>query len=142
MDNRLYVARQVNALFRLAGQNLDLTESEMMQIPDLFAPWEPGKAYAVDTILRHGVNEDGESQLWRVAQPHTSQADWEPGKAPSLFVAIGFTEKGHQIWTQPHGAHDAYMKGDKVSHNGELWKSTIDVNIWAPGVHGWKRVSS
>lgn len=40
-------------------------------------------------------------------------------------------------WVQPTGAHDAYSKGDRVSHNGKNWVSDADGNVWEPGVYGW-----
>lgn len=40
-------------------------------------------------------------------------------------------------WVQPTGAHDAYQRGDKVSHNGKNWVSDADGNVWEPGVYGW-----
>lgn len=40
-------------------------------------------------------------------------------------------------WKQPSGAHDAYKKGDKVSHNGHKWISDVDANTWEPGIYGW-----
>ena len=43
--------------------------------------------------------------------------------------------------SQPVGAHDAYAKGDKVSHNGKHWTSNVDSNVdsnvWETGVYGW-----
>ena len=39
--------------------------------------------------------------------------------------------------TRPLGAHDAYSKGAKVSHNGKKWTSDSDGNVWEPGVYGW-----
>lgn len=41
-------------------------------------------------------------------------------------------------WVQPTGAHDAYSIGDKVTHNGKTWESTIANNVWEPGVYGWE----
>ena len=38
------------------------------------------------------------------------------------------------------GAHDAYNAGDKVSHGGKHWTSTVDSNVWEPGVYGWTEV--
>lgn len=32
------------------------------------------------------------------------------------------------------------MTGDKVTHNGVTYISTIDNNIWEPGVYGWEIV--
>ena len=40
-------------------------------------------------------------------------------------------------WSQPVGAHDAYSKDAKVSHNGKHWISNVDSNVWEPGVYGW-----
>ena len=40
-------------------------------------------------------------------------------------------------WIQPDSTN-AYMTGDKVMHNGRTWISTIDNNVWEPGVYGWE----
>ncbi len=53
---------------------------------------------------------------------------WEPGvsgwhDAPTT---------GLPQWVQPTGAHDAYAKGDEVTHNGKNWRSNIDANVWEP----------
>ena len=42
-------------------------------------------------------------------------------------------------WEQP-GSTNPYMIGDKVRHNGKTWVSTIDNNVWEPGVYGWEVV--
>ena len=41
-------------------------------------------------------------------------------------------------WVQPEGAHDAYLSGDVVEHSDKMWASTIDYNVWEPGVSGWR----
>ena len=73
--------------------------------------------------------------LYRCVQAHTSQADWTPPAVPALWVRTS-TEEWPE-WIQPTGAHDAYAKGDKVTHNGQHWVSDLDGNIWEPGVYGW-----
>lgn len=45
-------------------------------------------------------------------------------------------------WVQPTGAHDAYMAGDVVTDDGKTWESTIDNNVWRPGVSGWREKTS
>jgi hypothetical protein len=45
-----------------------------------------------------------------------------------------------QPWVQPSGAHDAYSKFFHVTHSGGVWRSTIDANVWEPGVSGWEAV--
>lgn len=47
----------------------------------------------------------------------------------------------YATWQQPLGAQDAYAKGAKVLFNDKLYESTIDANVWAPNVTGWKEVT-
>ena len=88
-----------------------------------------GVSYSAGMLLQY----DG--SLYRVVQPHTSQADWTPDRVPALFARVSVEE--YPDWAQPTGAHDAYGKGDKVAHNGKHWQSDIDGNVWEPGVYGW-----
>ena len=41
-------------------------------------------------------------------------------------------------WIQPTGAHNAYAVGNKVTHDGKIWISTVDNNTWMPGEYGWE----
>jgi hypothetical protein len=135
------LARQLNALFRLAGQNLNITDSEKMQIADLYPAWEAGKAYEAGTIVKYGANQWGETRLYSVVQAHTSADEWRPHASVSLYRTIGFTDDGVPIWTQPLGASDAYGKGDTVSFDGDVWTSTASGNVWQPGVYGWEKAA-
>jgi hypothetical protein len=139
--DKLFLAKQLNALFRLAGQNLNITDAEKMQIADLYPAWEAGKAYAAGTIVKYGANQWGETQLYSVLQAHTSQEDWKPDASTSLYKAIGFTDDGVPVWTQPLGDSDAYGEGDTVSFSGEIWISTVGGNVWQPGGYGWEKAS-
>ena len=71
-------------------------------------------------------------------QAHTSQADWPPPAAPALWAVTSDPADEWPEWSQPLGAHDAYQKGDKVTHNGKHWVSGADGNVWEPGVYGWE----
>lgn len=137
MADKVFKAKQLRRALQLWAQTLT-DESTMMEIADVYPKWDGGShAYKAGEILAHGTNTDGETQLYTVLQAHTSQADWPPDKSPSLFKAVGFTESGTPIWTQPLGAADAYNKGDTVVHNGQTWTSDVDGNVWEPGVYGW-----
>lgn len=48
--------------------------------------------------------------------------------------------QGYPAWKQPTGGHDAYKKGDKVSHKNKNWVSTVDANVWEPGAYGWNEL--
>lgn len=142
MASKEFIAQQINRLFQIMAQQMNLDDETAMEIADLYEPWEAGKSYAVRKIVKYGTNADGETQLYSVLQAHTSQADWKPDVAASLFKAIGFTPSSVPIWTQPLGATDAYMKGDVVSHNDKTWTSDIDNNVWEPGVYGWTETTA
>ncbi len=91
---REYLAQQIAALFRIVSQNLTMSESERMMIADLHPVWEPGMPYKAGTIVKWGVNADGESQLYEIVSDHTS-ADYQlPQNTPAIYKKIGVTEDG------------------------------------------------
>ena len=132
------IAQQMNRFVQIQVQAANLEDADAMGVADLYPAWEKDRKYDADTILKYGVNEDGETQLYRVVQAHTSQEQHTPDKVDSLYKKIGFEDDGTAIWTQPLGATDAYQTGDIVSYNGQVWISTIDNNVWEPGVYGWE----
>ena len=99
---------------------------------DLFTPWAYPVAYKTGQIRRY---TDG--KLYKCLKDHTSQEDWTPPAAVSLWVAVADPAEEWPEWSQPVGAHDAYNRGDKVSHNGQHYTSDVDANVWEPGVYGW-----
>lgn len=102
------------------------------EIPSLYPAWSgAGVSYQKDYIVQHGGG------LFRCLEAHTSQEDWVPGAAPSLWVSISDPAVEWPDWRQPTGAHDAYSKGAKVSHAGKHWVSDVDSNTWEPGAYGW-----
>ena len=74
-------------------------------------------------------------KLYKCLQAHTAQADWNPIDAPSLWAEVLAGQDGTAIgeWVQPDSTNP-YMTGDKVTHNGKLYESEIDNNVWEPGV--------
>lgn len=64
------------------------------------------------------------------------QPGWNPVAAPSLWAQILPGQDGTVgEWVQP-GSTNGYSKGDQVTHNGHLWESTADNNVWEPGAVG------
>lgn len=138
MTDKKFLAQQMNRFVQMSVQSANLTDEKAMEIADLYPEWAAMKAYPENEIVKYGVNVNGETQLYKVVQAHTSQEDWTPDTAASLYKKIGYTEEGVAIWTQPLGNTDAYMKGDIVSFENQLWESTVDNNVWQPGVYGWE----
>lgn len=122
----------------LSKLDVDADLDSILEVPTMFPAYEVGKAYKTKEIFSYGINDVGDPQLYQVLQDHTSQAEWTPDTAASLYKKIGIAEDGTPQWVQPLGATDAYQKGDKVSHNGKHWVSSVDNNVWEPGVYGWE----
>ena len=125
-------AKQLRAL--IEALSASLSDETALTGVELFPPWSVGKAYATGDRVQY------EGTLYKCVQGHTSQADWTPPATPALWTAVSIDE--YPAWVQPTGAHDAYSKGDKVTHSGKRWTSDVDNNTWEPGVYGWTEVAA
>jgi len=97
-------------------------------------PTGAADAYAKDAVVSHS------GQAWR------SMIDanvWAPGV--SGWRLLWATTTAAPDWVQPTGQHDAYKIGDVVTYQGQTWECIAGdangLNVWAPGVYGWKVVS-
>ena len=129
MAGILEQARAIRAAMDTAGGHL--TDGEAVQCAALYRSWEPSGTYAVGDLRRRGEN------LYRCLTAHQGQSDWPPDVTPSLWVRVDDPAEAWPEWRQPTGATDAYPSGAKVSHGGKHWVSTVDANVWEPGVYGW-----
>lgn len=113
----------------------ELSESELLDMIDLYESYQVDKLYKVDDIFNY------EGQLYKVIQEHTSQEDWIPSELPALYLSM-MPENVIPEWVQPTGGHDAYNTGDKVIYEGKVYESLIDGNAWSPTDHpsSWKEV--
>lgn len=112
----------------------EVTAGEHMS---LFAPWGPNITY-VRGNLRTYTTDDGVTKLYRCIQTHTSQEDKTPDTTKGLWTVIYDPTIEYPDWSQPIGVSDAYQLGDKVTHKGKHWVSTVNDNQWEPGVRGWE----
>ena len=113
-----------------------LTDEQALEVPGLYPAWNKESTYAVgDRVKYNGT-------LYRCLTAHTAQDAWTPTDAPSLWAKVLTDPSGDILpWEQPDSTN-AYSKGDKVTHNGKTWVSTVDNNVWEPGAYGWEEVAS
>lgn len=111
-----------------------LSDEQALEVAALYPTWVSmiGKDVAVGQ--RYWYDE----KLYRVIQAHTVQESWTPELTPSLFAEVSIEE--FPEWKQPLGSEDSYHLGDKVSHVEKHWVSTIDYNVYEPGVYGWSEI--
>ena len=121
-NNKYYTDADINGL----RQNVGEIQTE------IYPQWN-GNAVSYFA----GEKVDYESKHYKCIQNHTSQSDWTPDTAVSLWVEIADPAEEWPEWKQPTGAHDAYAKGAKVTHLFRHWTSDVDSNVWEPGVYGW-----
>ena len=106
-----------------------------LEVPELFKKWTAGEVMKLNDIRQYnGI-------LYKILQPHTTQADWTPDITPALWKVVQ-PEGVIPDWKQPTGAHDAYKIGDKVKFNGNVYESLINANTYSPTAYpaGWKKL--
>ena len=125
-------ARQFRAQFLKLREMA--TDEMSLQVPNLYPVWRMGVEYALnDRVLYNDV-------LYKVITAHTSQEDWTPDVAVSLFAKVLIPDENViPEWEQPDSTNP-YMTDDKVVHNGKTWVSIVDNNVWEPGTFGWDEI--
>lgn len=109
-----------------------------LEVPALFKKWAAGEVFEEDQMNEvrqyNGI-------LYKIVQPHTTQADWTPDITPALWKVVQ-PEGVIADFVQPTGVHDAYMIGEKVKFNGSIYESIIDNNVYSPTAYpqGWKKL--
>lgn len=128
-------ATELRPIIEQAVSTGDLTDEQREQATDLFQEWDGnGVAYKKNDYRRY----DG--LLYRCVQDHTSQPTWTPDTAASLWTRASDPGEEWPEWIQPTGAHNAYAKDAKVSHNGKHYISNVDGNVWEPPTQ-WTEVA-
>ena len=132
----LELARKLRPYIEKAA--ISLSDEDALEAINLFENWRIGEAYAKD----QRVNFEG--ILYKCLQAHTSQEAWTPTAAPSLWAKVLIPDANViPEWEQPDSTN-AYMKGDKVMFNGQVYESAIDNNVWSPATYpaGWTLISN
>jgi len=124
-------ARQLRPIIEKAAESLP--DEDALEAVELFPIWEADTEYTIDERVSYA------DKLYRCVQAHTSQAEWTPDATPALWTEVA--KPGEiPVWKQPTGAQDAYQAGDKVHYptkDDPVYISTVDNNVWEPGVYGW-----
>ena len=115
----------------------EMTDEQALKSPALFREWS-GNGVAYESGQRVVYNDI----LYKVLQGHTSQVDWTPDTATSLFAKVLIPDENTiPEWEQPDSTN-GYMTGDKILFEGKTYESVIDNNIWSPTSYpaGWKEI--
>lgn len=125
---RMLIAQQINSL--------TVDDNTALRMVEFYPEWATDTDYATGFKVQYG------GKLYKCLQDHAAQADWTPDAAPSLWAKVLIPDPDViPEWEQPDSTNP-YMQGDKATHNGKIWTSTVDNNVWEPGVYGWTAVSA
>ena len=114
-----------------------LDDEQALETVELFPIWKADTVYTAGDRVRYN------DVLYKALQGHTSQADWTPDTAVSLFTRVLIPEPSIiPVWEQPTSTN-AYMTGDRVYYptaQDDVYESLIDNNVWSPAAYpqGWK----
>lgn len=102
----------------------NLSDTEALEVPQLFPAWAVGVAY------EQGKRVQYDGKLYKVVQAHTSQADWTPDIAKSLFAEVA---KGGQGDTPdnpiPYNNNMELFKDKYYSQNEVVYVCFRDTGI-------------
>lgn len=152
-DNNLYVRTEDEQALNNLGVDAkeavevrDAIDTFLATVPDeevesvkvLFPQWKVGTNYEMNTRVRFKEN------VYKILQAHTSQEDWRPDVAVSLYAPLLIDEETNEIleWVQPDSTNP-YMIGDKVIFEEKIYESLIDNNTWSPVAYpaGWQEIT-
>lgn len=136
MATLIDLAKKYRTIIENAMQNV--SDETALEAVSLFPQWKEGEAYTV------GQRVHFSGVLYSVLQNHTSQADWTPATASSLFAKVLIPDTNIiPEWEQPDSTN-GYSIGDRVIFEGVVYESIIDNNVWSPSAYpaGWETVNT
>lgn len=107
-------------LIRAQVNTLDVDDSTALRMMDYYPAWESGKAYTV------GYKVTYNGKLYRVGTAHTSQADWTPDTAVTLFERIDETHDGTKYDPIPYDGNMALESGKYYTQDGVTYLCNRD----------------
>lgn len=130
---------QEQLLFRIQKKSFmnTLEDSQAYSVRLLFDEWKKGETYKCGKRFMYN------GKFYKTLQDvPNAQAEYTPDIAVSLYVEIPDPSIEWPEWVMPTGAHNAYDKGTKVTHNGYHYISKINGNITEPGTDEryWEKV--
>lgn len=115
-------ARQLRAMIVKAA--VSLSDTDALQAKELFDLWAVGMEYAEGARFRY----DG--TLYKVRQAHTSQADWTPDIATSLYEEVAEPGQGDTADNPiPYNNNMELFEGKYYSQNDVVYVCTRSTGV-------------
>lgn len=110
--SRMLITAQINTL--------TVDDQTALRMWEYYPAWAVGQEYAVGYKVQFG------GKLYKVITEHTSQADWTPDTAVTLFERIDETHDGTLYDPIPYDGNMALEAGKYYAQNGTVYRCTRD----------------
>lgn len=120
--SRMIIAAQINAL--------EVDDGTALRMASYYPEWEVGKSY------EEGFKVQYSGDLYKVTTAHTSQSDWTPDVAATLFTRIDENHAGTEDDPIPYDGNMAleegkyYVQGDVVYRCTRDTGSPVYASLW------------
>ena len=108
--SRLLIAQQINTL--------TVDDNTALRMVEFYPAWATGIDYATGFKVQHN------GTLYKCLQAHTSQADWSPDAAPSLWMQICETHAGTVDDPIPYSGNMELTEGLYYTQDGVMYRCT------------------
>ena len=110
--SRMLITEQINTLA--------VDDNTALRMREYYPVWESGKAYTVGFKVQYG------GLLYKVTTAHTSQADWTPDTAATLFTRIDENHAGTEDDPIPYDGNMALESGKYYIQDYAIYKCIRD----------------
>lgn len=98
----------LSMLLRQSVNTITVDEQTALRMREYYPEWETDRAYTAGYKVQYG------GELYKTVTAHTSQADWTPDTAVTLFARIDETHDGSKYDPIPY-------EGNMVLENGKYY---------------------
>lgn len=115
---------EVTAMFIKAQINtLAVDDQTALRMREFYPKWEAGQAYTEGYKVQYG------DKLFKVVIAHTSQADWTPDVAVTLYTVIDEQHDGSKYDPIPYSGNMALSEGLYYVQDGVTYLCVRDTGI-------------
>ena len=114
-DERLKRAKEFRKMSMISADSLPDTQAA--EVKTLYPVWKEGEAVSVDARRYYPPTD----MLYKCSQAHTTQADWTPDVATSLWTPLDVEHTGTLEDPIPAVSGMEYVKGKYYSEDGTIY---------------------
>lgn len=114
-DERLKRAKEFRKMSMISADSLPDTQAA--EVKTLYPVWKEGQAVSVDARRYYPPTD----MLYKCSQAHTTQADWTPDVATSLWTPLDVEHTGTLENPIPAVSGMEYVKGKYYSEDGTIY---------------------